>query len=464
MSAAKVGLNGRSNEALPLIVAWLTGWTAMILVDETVSMPGPTKWGGALVAVVTVLLLGLYYYARRERLNIDRAGDALYYLGLLLTLGSLIWSLASLTVHGEGENDLSAQANEIIGNFGIALVSTVAGIVGRISLQSLAGQNQQTPAEKDVQYRKTSASAQNGTQIHAMAVNRDLNLMAQHLRRQMQEAADAFSAFNRTTMQEAEATRSAAQRHTEDVRKRLEEMAQATIKTVEEAHREMVGRLRETGEALEQRTEAADKVARAMLNQAAATREKVEAVTTCMERERLGLEGIGEAIRREVGAAAEVLGELSENVTRTNEAIDRLQDTVIRAGKALKEMAEEAQHSHETLRKDAEERERGLVRQFQQNRRDIDQEIRVWSDHVEHAARALKTPSEGSESLEQIVGRMRTSCEQLAALAETLNVAETSISTLGQAAEAMARKVEQQRAEDASQRPRGVISRLLGRK
>ena len=459
MSAARVGLNGRSNEALPLIVAWLTGWAAMILVDETVHMPGPTKWGGALVAVVVVLFLGLYYHARRGSLNIDRASDALYYLGLLLTLGSLIWSLASPTIHGESEYDLSDRANEIIGNFGIALVSTVAGIVGRISLQSFAGQSRQTPEEKEVRdlhllhlHRDAAGQDQQTpeeeeTRVQDIDVNRELNLMAQHLRRQMREAADAFSAFNRTTMQEAEATRSAALRNTEDVKIRLEEMAQATIEAVEKAHREMAGWLRKTGEVLEQRMEAANKVTHAMLDREISTREKVEEVTTCMERERAGLESIGETFRREAGAAAEVLGVLPENVVRTNEAMDGLQATVIRAGETLKEMTEETRRSHETLRKDTEERERELVRRIEQNRRDIDREIRAWSDYLERTAKALKTASEG-----------------LATLMETLDVAQTSIGTLGQPAETTVRKVERRRIGGASRRLRRVFDRLLGRK
>ena len=442
MNAAKMGLNGRSNEALPLIVAWLAGWATMILVDEAVHIPGPTKWGGALVAVVVVLLLGLYYHARRGSLNVDRASDALYYLGLLLTLGSLIWSLVSPTIHGESEYGLSDRANEIIGNFGIALVSTVAGIVGRISLQSFAGQDQRIPEEKDVQDARLhrdvagqnqQTSAEREARTQAIEINRELSLMAQHLRQQMREAADAFSAFNRSTMQEAEATRSAALRHTEDVKNRLEEMAQATIETMEKTHQEMIDWLCKTDEALGQRIEAADKLTRAMLSQVASTKEKVWEVATCMERERAGLEGIGEIIRREVGAAAEVLGVLPENLARTNEALDGLQAAVIRAGETLKEMTEETQRRHETLRRYTEEREKGLIRQIEQNRRDMDREVRAWSGHVERAA-------------------------------ETLDVARTSTGTLRQAAGTTDRKVERRRVGGASQRLRGAFGRLLERK
>ena len=492
MSTVSSGLKGRTNEGLPLIVAWLAGWVGIILADATVPMAGLTKWGGAIVAVVTVFLLGLHYYARRERLNIDRASDALYYLGLLLTLGSLIWSLVSPTIHGESGHDLSARVNEIIGNFGIALISTVAGIVGRIGLQSLAGQSERAPAEKRIQ-------------DHVVEADHELNLMAQHLRQQMRAAADAFSAFNRETMQEAVATRSAALRRSKEVEKRLEEMAQATIRNmdkahqemadrtrqigealerqveetkkaidtmvmqlqgmtqatignVEKTHQEMIDRTRRTGEALERQAKAINEAVDVILNRATITMEKTEEMTTHLEHERIGLEGFGDTIRQEVGAATRILSVLPESVARTNSAVDGLRDTVIRAGETLERMAEEIQRGHEAFRKDTDGREKELIREIEQNRRNMDREIQAWTSHAEHISKVLEAASEGSESLEQIVKRMRATHEQLATLTETVQAAQTGVGALGQAAETAARKI-----EERSPGEPGILGRLLRR-
>lgn len=508
MSTLKDGLNGSSNEGLPLIVAWLAGWVGIILADAIVPMAGLTKWGGAIVAVVTVFLLGLHYYTRRERLNIDRASDALYYLGLLLTLGSLIWSLASPTILGESEHDLSARVNEIIGNFGIALVSTVAGIVGRVSLQSLAGQSERAPVENlqglAGQIGRTPAEKQ--IQGHVVEVDHELNLMAQHLRQQMRAAADAFSAFNRETMQEAVATRSAALRRSKEVNKRLEDMVQATIRNMDKAHQEMADRTRQTSEALErqieemgnaintmimqlqgmtqatirnvekthqemidrtQRTsEALERQAKAtnemvdvILNQATVTMEKMEEMTTHFEHERISLEGFGDTIRKEVGAATRILSVLPESVARTNSAVDGLRDTVIRAGETLGRMAEETRHGHEAFRKDTDGRKKELIREIEQNWRNMDREIQAWTNHAEHISKVLKAASEGSESLEQIVKRMRATHELLATLTETVNAAQTGVSALGQAAETAARKIEERNPGEP-----GMLGRLLGRR
>ena len=440
MSTVNGGLNGKSNEGLPLIVAWLVGWSAMILANETVTpMTGLTKWGGAIVAVVTVFLLGIHYYVRRERLDIYRASDALYYLGLLLTLGSLIWSLVSPTIHGEDEYDLGTRVNEIIGNFGIALVSTVAGIVGRISLQSLAEQSEQTPAEnlQSLAGQSERTPAEGQIQDPVVEVNRELNLMAQHLRQQMRAAADAFSAFNRETMQEAMATRSAALRRSKEVQKRLEEMAQATIGNMDKAHQEMAGRARQTSEALERQVEDMGEAVNTMviqlqgmtqatirnveeahqemisrtrrtsetmerqvkttseavdviLSQATITMEKAEEMTAHLERERVSLEGFGDTIRKEVGAATQLLSGLPESVARANSAAHGLRDTVIRAGEALGRMTEGIQRGHEAFGNDTDERKEELVREIEQNRRDRDRGVEAWTNHAEYMSKVVK--------------------------------------------------------------------------
>ena len=65
----------------------------------------------------------------------SRLGDEVYYLGLLYTLTSLCAALISLFLVFGGERTLEGRTNEMIGSFGIALVTTMAGIVMRVNLQ-----------------------------------------------------------------------------------------------------------------------------------------------------------------------------------------------------------------------------------------------------------------------------------------------------------------------------------------
>lgn len=78
--------------------------------------------------VPVVLMLG---YAgaillfRRLRLRDDQTGDNFYYMGFIFTLTSLALSLIQFSAG-------SAQVHEIVVNFGVAVASTIAGIILRI--------------------------------------------------------------------------------------------------------------------------------------------------------------------------------------------------------------------------------------------------------------------------------------------------------------------------------------------
>lgn len=60
--------------------------------------------------------------------------DNCYYMGLLFTLVSLIYSLIALFLFNVGGYDVAERTNNLIGSFGIALFSTFAGILFRILL------------------------------------------------------------------------------------------------------------------------------------------------------------------------------------------------------------------------------------------------------------------------------------------------------------------------------------------
>lgn len=81
-----------------------------------------------LIAVGAALIMFLYaiivYYAGTGRLRGDQAGDNCYYLGLVFTLSSLSYAIFTF--------DPSNTATTIIQGFGIALLTTVLGLVLRV--------------------------------------------------------------------------------------------------------------------------------------------------------------------------------------------------------------------------------------------------------------------------------------------------------------------------------------------
>lgn len=115
-----------------------------------------------LIAVGIVFLYASYiaWTSERSSVSLDRAGDNAYYLGLLFTLVSLGYSLYKVvgvvtgTTTEQSADTASVQAaDRVIGllpDFGLALSSTIAGILCRILLQQLHND----PADIEAQARQ----------------------------------------------------------------------------------------------------------------------------------------------------------------------------------------------------------------------------------------------------------------------------------------------------------------------
>lgn len=196
----------------PLLGAFLGG--AGLIVFIRLAVPG---LGGAIaaavVAVIVVGSLGRYYW-KSEIKQRDRAGDDLYYLGLLLTLVSLIYALVLLFIVRDAGEAL-VHVNTMIGNFGISLVSTVAGILGRILLQDPSGESRSDDGQAEGpaprQPSQEDAQREQGAKLTAEMREATANML--QLRRDLREAADAFAHFTRVTLNHADHVQS----HTEQL-------------------------------------------------------------------------------------------------------------------------------------------------------------------------------------------------------------------------------------------------------
>ena len=84
--------------------------------------------GAIWVTSIPVLMMAIYalsiFLVRRFRLPDDQTGDNFYYMGFIFTLTSLAISLVQ---YGAG-----VEITEIVQNFGVAVATTIAGIIFRI--------------------------------------------------------------------------------------------------------------------------------------------------------------------------------------------------------------------------------------------------------------------------------------------------------------------------------------------
>ena len=237
----------------PLLWAFLAG--GALVVGIRVIWPG---LGGAVaaavVAVTAVWMLGIYYW-QSEALRRDRAGDDLYYLGLLLTLISLIYALVALFLLGDGSaGDVQARVNALIGNFGIALLSTVAGILGRILLQDSAKEEQSPPDTKpdgaDEEEAERAREERREQETLLTDEVREAVARMLELRRTLREAADAFAHFTRVTLSHADHIKSHTEQLLEDFNRHMAAAAKQGLDDTEAAWQKVGEAMRQDGEGL----------------------------------------------------------------------------------------------------------------------------------------------------------------------------------------------------------------------
>ena len=229
----------------PFLTALGTGVLAILLSRWLVS-----GLAGAVVAVVAAItaitVLGIYYWKQAD-VDSNQAGDDLYYLGLLFTLVSLSIALWQLFVWNPGD-ELEARTHGLIGNFGIALFSTVAGIVGRILLQD---RSREPPREEAVDEDPTTGQEEPvpRTGLGDEAAYAEFAESMRALRDELREARNAFSHFTRMTLTQADQTKTHTQVLSREFNKRLEKAAQDGLRDTAAAWRELAATAGEQAQA-----------------------------------------------------------------------------------------------------------------------------------------------------------------------------------------------------------------------
>jgi len=106
------------------------GFLAIIFLKTRTSIPSE------IVAVLSVTAMVLYgiiaWRLPTVQIRPDRLGDNFYYLGFIFTLASLSATLLQI------ESELRIE--DVLGNFGIALTTTVVGVAGRVLFVQMRGE------------------------------------------------------------------------------------------------------------------------------------------------------------------------------------------------------------------------------------------------------------------------------------------------------------------------------------
>ncbi len=170
-----------------------------------------SAWTAAGVAGAVVLLLMRYYCLNDEDAP-EEKGDNVYYLGLLFTLLSLMFTLVELFGDDADVRGNAERIRVLLENFGIALTSTVVGIFGRVLLLNW-------------QWNRSSATPETGDDTRPAALPpsgasaEDLEGFNQHrlwrIAHDLTDGANALARFHRIVRSHASDTEEALRRHSE---------------------------------------------------------------------------------------------------------------------------------------------------------------------------------------------------------------------------------------------------------
>lgn len=111
------------------------------------------------VPVATMVVYGIYVLMTpRYRIRSDRAGDSLYYLGFLYTMVSLAYSLYEFK---KSDSDTT----DVVTNFGIALATTILGLMLRVVYHQLRDD------PFDVEHETRLELSQAASKLHGILMN-----------------------------------------------------------------------------------------------------------------------------------------------------------------------------------------------------------------------------------------------------------------------------------------------------
>ena len=229
----------KKTNALWFFVALLGGGTAVWWAKTAIT----SAWFAAMVAAGVVLTLMIYYLLNDEDAP-EEEGDNVYYLGLLFTLISLMFTLVELFGPDTDAVHNAEKIRVLLENFGIALTSTVVGIAGRVALQNWqrAASSESPKSAEDTALPPSSANAQDleGFNRHLLGrIARDLTQGANALARfhrivrsHATDSEDYLHSHSEMLKRESAEFKDTLQRNADTFAQELKSQAESTLQAV----------------------------------------------------------------------------------------------------------------------------------------------------------------------------------------------------------------------------------------
>ncbi len=180
--------------------------------------------GSSWAVSICFLCLCWYYYKARNDSAISYHSDNVYYLGLLFTLVALVYSLVTLFMFDSEQINADEWTKELIGSFGIALISTIFGILFRVLLlQHEDAEN----AEKQLQRRRRWLyTPGKEDRLELSGPRESLADSSFKLRSELTQTIADVSVFRNTVIQSTNETTQESQKARAEINRQMKEAAE----------------------------------------------------------------------------------------------------------------------------------------------------------------------------------------------------------------------------------------------
>lgn len=357
---------------------------------------------GGIVASTLGIAIMFWYRNNQRRVRSEREqprlGDEVYYLGLLYRLTSLCAALVSLFLLFGGEQSLEERTDEMIGSFGIALITTMAGIVLRMTLQRGGMEGQETIIRIP---HSVSDSSDGGAEIEGVTV--DLERYAYELRRQLQNSTNAFASHANQAILQAKTIHAHMDEMMKAFHDGLEEKAKAELESLKAIYESVA----EKAEEARQRT--------------AAQQEGIQSALEKLEAQVKRMDDSIERIRAGSGETAENLGAIAVQAKASTQAFAESGKTVTEGLNALAE-ATDAEKTHRAVREQLAVEMGGM----------FNRQAEEWMGVQQLAVEALKQMEQTNQALARLGQEAQRTNTELTILPDGIRKASEAIEHLAE--------------------------------
>lgn len=273
-----------------------------------------TNWVafGAVIAMLTyAVVIGR---AGTGRVRADQAGDNCYYLGLIYTLASLSYAIASF--------DPNDTASTIVQGFGIALATTILGLILRVFFSQ--GRPDLENHEEELRLELTEAVSRLKGELNNVLLN--MNDFSRRFQQSMEEMHNsATGSIEKFTASSVAGLSTVVEEAAEAIRSEANDFASRS-KRYSTTFNNLVSKLERHGEAVERMSEAHD----AISGNAAASASAAVSATESVE---LLVQG--------AKAASSTALSTSKSAEMTYELVAKISETVDGVGASLRRFQDE---------------------------------------------------------------------------------------------------------------------------